>query len=51
MKTVTVIYRETLLSTTGWTNTNLLYFPDAIEITSLEGLTFNAQNLTNQNGH
>ena len=24
---------------TGWTNVNLLYLPDSIEITSLEGLT------------
>ena len=45
------IPRKLAQYTTGWTNTNLLYFPDAIEITFLEGLTFNAQNLTNQNGH
>ena len=24
---------------TGWTNVNLLYFPDSIEIASLKGLT------------
>ena len=24
---------------TGWTNVNLLYLPDSMEITSLEGLT------------
>ena len=24
---------------TGWTNVNLLYLPDSIEIASLEGLT------------
>ena len=26
------------LPTTGWTNINLLYFPDSIEFATLEGL-------------
>ena len=36
---------------TGWTNVNLFYFPDSIEITSLDRLTLWFQKLTNQNGH
>ena len=37
-------------ATTEWTNVNLLYFPDSIEIASLEGLTFWWQEI-NQSGH
>ena len=40
-----------MLTDTGWTNVNLLYLPDSIEIASLEGLTSGAQKLTNKNGH
>ena len=31
--------KESQLELTGWTNVNLLYFPDSIEIASLQGLT------------
>ena len=40
-----------MLTATGWTKVNLLYFTDSIEIASLERLTVVAQKLTNQNSH
>ena len=40
----------TQLYVTGWTHVNLLYFPDSIEIDSIEGLTLCCpEKLTNQN--
>ena len=34
-----VLFEQSQASITGWTNVNLLYFPDSIEIAYLEGLT------------
>ena len=36
---------------TGWTNINLLYFPDSIEIASLQDQCSDTKKLTNQNRH
>ena len=34
-----ICFEALIAFTTGWTNVNLLYFPDSIEIASLEVLT------------
>ena len=40
-----------VLQSTGWTTVNLSYFPDSIEIASLEGLTLWCSEINHQHGY